>query len=228
MAPSARMNVRFDLFVDRPYVMARIEAWRLRILGRTGAYGRGTIRKQFRPQKQGVRFNTVTVFALPALLYGPTAAAKMTHARGRHVRCHVHPKTGLVIDADTGRPVTKALAKFAREAMQTKRGRDNAGKPPRRGPTDKLRQFTDFGVDPDTESVVAGPWPFPTQPELVGAVSVPELLDNGGFERHGNTYVKYDPHPYLERSLEPTRRFMEKLIESNPIGGSGTFGIKAA
>lgn len=220
MSASVKINMRFTLFVDRPYVMSRIEEWKLKILGRVGAYGRGVVKRQFRPQKKGKKFNTVT--------FWPTS--RELHENGRwtptkNMVCHVPADGGPVIDVETGQPVNRFAARRARLELAGKRARDGVGKPPRRGPTDKLRKFTDFGVDPTNESVVAGSWPFPTQPDLVGAVSVPQLLDQGGYERIGSQLVKYEPRPFVERSLPPTQKFMEKIIEQRPIGGRGTFGV---
>lgn len=196
MARSAKFHVTFDMFVDRPGVFARVEAWKLRTLSRTGAYGMGVMRKQFRPPLTGKRSNSVT---------------------WNGTRYHV-PRGGLILDPKTGRPVTTQDAQQIREAFwRSIKGR-GAGKPPRRGPTDLLRRFTFFGMDPGSESVVVGPYPFKKQPPLVGAVSVPELLDKGGAELIGKQLVKYDPHPFVERTLPPVTRFMDKLIEQRPVG----------
>lgn len=196
MARSATVTARFDLFVDRPGVLRDVDRWTAQILIRSGAYGRGVMRNKFRPPLVGKQSNSVVY-------------------QGR--RYHV-PRSGLVREYHTGQPVATALAMEVRRAFwATKKGR-GAGQPPRRGPTDLLRKFTDFGYDRRRQMTVVGPWPFPSQPKLVGAVSVPELLDKGGGEVIGGDLVKYEPRPFVESTLAPTVRFMTQLIERSPVG----------
>ena len=104
-----------------------------------------------------------------------------------------------------------------RRALGGRLRSEGEGAPPRRGPSDKLRKFIFFGLDPNSESVVIGPSPFPNQPAMPGRVSVPELLNKGGTEIIFGTPVHYGPRPYIEPSLPATQRQMEKLIERTPL-----------
>lgn len=100
--------------------------------------------------------------------------------------------------------------------------------PPRRGPTDLLRKLTLFQLDSRAESVVIGPYPFKNQPQLVGAVSVPELLDKGGGEYIRGELVHYEPRPYVERCLNPTLKFMTQIIERNPVHSARVRSVRTA
>lgn len=188
-------RVKFDMFVDRPGVIAKIDRWKLRILSRTGAYGMGTMRKMIRPQLASKKARSVTVGG----------------------RAYFVPIIGKVLDAQTRRVVTSEQALEARKALQAQNRGRGAGSPPRRGPTDLLRKFIFFGVDPQTESTVVAPLVFSSQPSLAGAASVPELLNYGGSEIVGGDLVKYAPHPFVEPALDPTFRKMAQLIEANPV-----------
>jgi len=46
-------HVSFDMFFDRPHVMARLDKKRLRVLSRVGAYTMGAMRKSMRRAKEG-------------------------------------------------------------------------------------------------------------------------------------------------------------------------------
>ena len=50
---SAWLKVRFEMFVDRPAVVARLGRWKHSVLSRVGAYGRGVMKKQIRPALKG-------------------------------------------------------------------------------------------------------------------------------------------------------------------------------
>lgn len=132
-------------------------------------------------------------------------------------RTYLVPIRGKVLDAATMRPARKAQAEAARKEFFAQKKGQGVGRPPRRGPTDKLRRFMDFGIDPRTDSVVIGAWPFPKQPNLVGAVSVPELLDKGGQEEINGQLVKYGERPFVKPTLPPVERKMRQLIERRPL-----------
>lgn len=189
------IGARFKFYVDRPAVRNRVERKKLVVLSRTGAFGRRVMKNKYRKP--------------------------LTSPRKRTVRIDGHeffvPPRGMVVDMTTGRAAHKSEADEARIELARQLRHESAGKPPRRGPTDKLYKFTDFGVDPQTESAVIGAWPFPSQPRMQDRVSVPELLDKGGGEYIGGQLVKYDAYPFTIPSLEPTARKMAQLVESVPL-----------
>lgn len=191
---AASFNTRFRFFVDRPGVMQRVGRWKHATLSRVGAYGRGAMRNQIKPPLKNKRLRTVTI-------------------NGRQ---YFVPARGMVIDVQTGRPANRQQADQARLAAFANLRGQGVGRPPRRGPTDKLRRFMDFGID-NNETVVIGAWPFPKQPSLVGVVSVPELLNKGGGEFIGSQLVQYGPRPFVEPTLPPVARKMRQLVEQRPI-----------
>jgi hypothetical protein len=132
-------------------------------------------------------------------------------------REYLVPVRGKVVDVATGKPARKEQAKLARIELAKRLGKEGAGKPPRRGPTDLLRSQIYFGIDAETASVIIGPTKFPRQPRLVGASSVPELLEEGGAEYIGDELVRYQPHPFVAPSLDPVEAFFRKTIESEPL-----------
>jgi hypothetical protein len=210
-ANAGKINFKVKVFVDRPGVMAKIGKWKLGHLARAGAYGSGAMKKQIRPRAAGKRANTVvltpTPAELPANWKGPP----------REMRLYVPPNGGAVLNAKTMKPVTRALA--TRAWIETKK-RDKGkgvGKPPRRGPTDKLRRHIYFQVDIPKESVVIGPEPFPKQPKMVGRVSVPQLLNKGGIEIIMGDRAVYGPRPYVETILNVTLKKLRENIAKNPV-----------
>jgi hypothetical protein len=95
---------------------------------------------------------------------------------------------------------------------------EGAGQPPRRGPTDLLRRFILFGVDPDSERVVIGAMPFRRQPRFSGGiVSVPELLEKGGGEYIKDELVHYQPRPFVNPAFDITLAKMKEKIQSVPL-----------
>ena len=193
-------HVSFSMFVDRKGVMDRLDKKVLRILGGTGAYTMGAMRKSIRPPtKKQARSNRITV---------------------RGVNCIV-PVMGKVREAGTGQPVHEKLAVIARKEIYARNHGLGAGSPPRRGPTDLLRSRIFFGVETNTETVVIGPEMFTSQPKMIGAVSVPQLLDQGGKEefRFGHrTFVgKYEPRPFVAPMVPVAQKRLEKLIEDIPL-----------
>lgn len=200
------LNARFRMYVDRPGVMRRLDRWQQGLLGRTGAYGRGVMTKQIRPISVSKKARTVDV----------PHSLGMRGVRGGTV---LVPVRGKVVAAGTNRPVDRNTAFLARQLLyrrQAQESKARAGKPPR-SRTGKLRRNIDFGVDPRTDSVVIGAWPFPQQPVLVGAVSVPELLNKGGGEVINGTLAKYDPFPFVETVLNVTSRKMAEFIRQRPV-----------
>lgn len=197
--PVPDIKVRFSLYVDRPGVMSRLGKWQHMILSRTGAYGRGVIQKKFRPPLKGKQTDRNVI--INGVVYRVQA-------------------NGPVLDRSTGRPARRAEAQQAREEwlrrfIAGKRGKGE-GRPPRIGPTGKLKKFTDFGID-HNDTAVMGSVPFSSQPPLVKAVTVPDLLNAGGAERIAGQLVQFGPRPYVEVSLPPVVRFTKQLIKSNPV-----------
>lgn len=192
---------RMSMYVDRPGVMKRLGAWQHMILSRSGAYGQGVFMKKLgRPPLVGRQVDRKVIVNGRLLLV---------------------QKSGLVVDEATRRPVKSADAIQARQewlrrfiAYKTGKGE---GRPPRLGPTGKLQRYNDFGID-HNDTVVMGTVPFKKQPELVKAVTVPDLLNAGGGERIAGQLVKYGPRPFVEVSLPPVVRFTKQLIKSNPVG----------
>lgn len=189
------LHVKFKMFVDRPGVMRAIDRKRLRVLSRVGAFAMTVMRRMIRAPKSSKRARTIDV----------------------NGRSYFVPMRGKVLDARTRRPVTRAEAESARRAMALRLRSEGEGQPPRRGPTDLLRRNIFFGVDTDTESVVIGPRMFAKQPPLVGAVSVPELLEKGGIEIIMGKRAKYGARPYAAPTLPIAERKFRELIESEPL-----------
>lgn len=97
--------------------------------------------------------------------------------------------------------------------VQSKLSTEGAGKPPRRGPTDKLRTAMKFTVDTDTYEVTAGPIVFAKQPKLVGVADVPELLEGGGSEYVRGQLVQYQEHPFVLPAIDKAKHRMTQLTE---------------
>jgi len=189
------IHISFSMFLDRPGVMRRVDKKIQRVLAQTGAYARVAMQRQIRPAKRGKKARTILV--------------------GRQLL--LVPIYGKVVDAKTKRPVSKPLADAARRAMGQRLRSEGAGRPPRRGPTDLLRKHIYFGVEPNSETVVIGPMKFHRQPSLVGASSVPELLEKGGGEIVGGVLTKYEPHPFVQSTLPAAERKFRELIERVPL-----------
>ena len=189
------ISIKFSMFIDRKHVAKRISAKQRRVLGKAGGFGRVVMKREIRPPKSGKKSRTVVVNGLAVIV----------------------PARGKVVDAKTQRPVSKKIADLARLAMAKRYKSESAGKPPRRGPSDLLRQHIYFGVEPDGESVVIGPMAFRKQPHLVGAKTVPELLNKGGSQNIMGQYVKYDPHPFTSRPAELAAKKLAELVKSEPL-----------
>lgn len=189
------IHVSFKMFIDKPHVMGRISAKQRRVLAKAGGYARTAMKRQIRPPKRGKKARTVVVDGRPYFV----------------------PVAGMVIDVGTGRKATTEQAKLAREAIAGRLKGEGAGKPPRRGPSDLLRKHIYFGLEEHGETVVIGPMKFGSQPRLVGASSVPELLEKGGGEYIGNKLVKYDPHPFAKPTLPLATKKFHELIEKEPL-----------
>lgn len=213
-ANTARINFAAKAFVDRPGVMSAVRRWQLARLGRAGAYARGAMKKQIKPQLKGRKKDrlielTPNPWELPARWRNTT--------NPKPVLCLVQPN-GVVLDAKTMRMVSKSLASRARVTLKSgNRGRGE-GQPPRRGPTDKLRKHIYFNIDKTKPSVVIGPEPFPRQPQMLGRVSVPQLLNKGGIEIIMGDAVAYGPRPFVETILKPALKILKEDIRKHPVG----------
>jgi hypothetical protein len=190
-----RAKLKMKLEVGK--LMKAIADKRRRVLTKTGAYGRGVQQNKLRPGSRSKKSRTIDV---------------------NGVRCHVPPR-GKVLDARTQRPVSRELAMAARMALAARHRSEGAGQPPKSGPKKTLRKNIVFVVD--DESVVIGARPFPSQPTLIGAASVPHLLDSGGIEiieaLGGSARAVFEPRPFISPSLDPTERKFRQLIESEPL-----------
>lgn len=198
-------HVDFSMFVDRKGVMERIEGKRLKVLGRTGAFGMQTMRRSIRPAPKKRQRAQIT----------------LQDDQGRTV--FIDPQGR--VRAANGRFLPKAYAakiKAKAQQQKIKPQRFGVGQPPRRGPSDLLRKRIFFGVEAETETVVIGPEMFSSQPTMYGAVSVPQLLDQGGIEmmrsKLGKVYqAHFEPRPFVAPALPPTQKRMAELIESTPL-----------
>lgn len=212
-ANSSRINFKIKTFVDRPAVMKRINRWQLGQLARIGAYARGAMKKQIRPalKGRGKAAKTVTVY--------PQAGDLPESWRGdpfKPIECLV-PSNGPVVRVGSGKRVPRAIGLRARMLLRHHLKGQGEGKPPRRGPTDKLRRHIYFSVDVEKKSVVIGPEPFPSQPRMRGRVSVPELLNKGGVEILLGEPVKYGPRPFVETILKPAIKKLKENIRKKPV-----------
>jgi hypothetical protein len=111
------------------------------------------------------------------------------------------------------------MAMAARKLLAAQHRAEGEGQPPKRGPKDTLRKNIIFVVD--GESVVIGARPFADQPRLIGAATVPHLLDQGGVEiidaLGGSVAAVYGARPFTEPTLEVAERKFRELIESKPL-----------
>jgi len=193
-------NVRFEMFLDRKTVMDRVDAKRLKVLNRVGGFARLTMKRSIRAPLKSKKARTVQV---------------------GDVLCYVPIGRGKVLDASTGKPVATRLAALAHLKMRDKVRSDGAGQPPRRGPLDLLRKHIYYSYDAASESVVIAPLVFLSQPPLIGAASVPELLEFGGqeiFSAKGHTWTGvYEPHPFVRPVLPKAEQKLAELIESVPL-----------
>ncbi len=193
-------HVSFSMFVDRKGVMDRVDAKNLKVLARTGAYVMRAMRNSIKT--------------------APKKEKRLTVVSVHGINCKV-PVFGKVIDAATGRPVSYQTSIAARKKIGAINKSMGAGQPPRRGPTDLLRKRIFYGVETDTETVVIGPEKFTKQPELIGASSVPELLDKGGKEvfrfARDRFVADYEPRPFVAPLVPLAERTLERFIEETPL-----------
>lgn len=229
---SAWLKVRFEMFVDRPAVVARLGKWKTAVLGRVGAFGRGVMKKQIRPALKGrKRDRTVTFIPegaeVSVFKHGSHYSGTKTLGTFDPITAYVPADGSAVIDTKTGRPVNRWQARRARMELLKQNKNRGVGQPPRRGPTDKLRKFMFSSIDDKTDSVVIGPEKFPFQPQMENRASVPELLNRGGVERlpdwsQPGTFgafvnVKYGKRPYVEKCLPPTYKKLKETIQRYPV-----------
>jgi hypothetical protein len=189
------LKAKLKLKVDVAGVMNAVRKKSRRVLYSTGAFGRQVMKRSIRAPKSGRKSRTVVVEGQALIV----------------------PVFGKVLDAKSRQPVRKELADAARRAMAARLRSEGAGKPPRRGPSDLLRQGLHFSVDEASETVTIGAMMFANQARLVGAASVPDLLNKGGGEIIAGQLVKYEPRPFVEPALETTYRKMADLVEKVPL-----------
>jgi len=173
----------------------KIKRWIYGRLQKTGAYTRGAMKYQIKPRKAGTKKSrTVTITPIPGD-YPP----HWTHVNYNPINCLVQ-KNGPVLNLKTNRPVPRAIAERARQAVAARRVGQGVGQPPRRGASDKLRRGIIFITDMTNQSVAIGPWPFPAQPSM-NRKTVPSLLNQGGIEIIAGKKAHYGPRPYVETVL---------------------------
>lgn len=189
------IKAKFKFALNQLKLMEAIDRKRAKVLARTGAFGMTVMRRSIRPPSNAKKNRSVTL-------------------GGRLV---IVPVRGKVIDAKTKQPIRTEDAKQARLMLAAKLRGSGEGQPPRRGPKDLLRKFILFTVDPKSQSVVIGAAPFAKQPSLLGATTVPELLNYGGGQNTGGVLVKYGARPFVEPALATTLRKMEQEIERVPL-----------
>ena len=194
------VDVRFEMFLDRQTVVDRINAKRRKVLNRVGGFSRVTMKRSIRAPLKGKKARTVVVSGKA---------------------CYVPIGRGKVLDAQTGQPVRTQLAALAHLAMRDRMKSEGVGLPPRRGPLDLLRKHIYYSYDPASESVVIAPLVFAKQPPLIGAASVPELLEFGGqemFHAKGQVWTgTYAPRPFVRPVMPLAQRKMAEEIESIPL-----------
>ena len=123
--------------------------------------------------------------------------------------------------AVTGGYAAKGMQRSIRPAGKKKTASKEGG-PPRSRQGD-LRKHIYFGLDPVTESVVIAPLKFQSQPKLIGAESVPDLLEGGGQEllmdprRKTTVKVEYGPRPFVAPQLQPAEQKMADELEKTPL-----------
>jgi len=204
-------EARAKFFFNTPEMMARLGKWRHKTLSRTGAYGLGVFRKLLGRHQLKKKDQLVT-FTTSRLIKGQSRTVQLT--------CRVPGDGGAVIDERTGRKVSIADAMQARARTSNQHRGKGEGKPPRMGPTRKLRNISAFSFDPATEGVVIGIIPFTKQPAMAGTVSVPELLDVGGTEiidaLGGSVAAHYGERPFTIPAFGPTWNQFMRSIEKHP------------
>lgn len=211
LATEVKMRIR------RRRVLERIHGKSVRVMARAGAFGMKTMRNMIRPPKSDRGATQQLRGSFGPSVRGRRATIHTVNKWGTPVTIDVAVPVqgfGRVIDLRTGRPVSTEDARKARMQLRGVLKGEGAGKPPRRGPSDRLRRFTIFDVVEQRKGVRAsvGPHVFTRQPHLVGVKDVPELLEFGGHERIAGELVKYEPHPYVEPTERATLEKMPELI----------------
>ena len=208
---SARINFRLKKYADRPEVKRKVKKWQLARLSRAGAYARGAMKKQIRHRPKGKRARTVTFMPDPMEL-PPKWKGGL-----RPITVYL-PADGPAVYARSGRKAYWKFAIRARLEIAKRNKGKGEGKPPRRGPTDDLRQHIYFQIDTKKPSVVIGPEKLPRKYPLVNRKTVPELLNKGGIEMLLGERVKYGPRPYVETILKPAIKALKGQIKKYPVG----------
>lgn len=121
------------------------------------------------------------------------------------------PFGGRVYDAKTGRPARQSQADRARPLAIAKSRGHGAGRPPR-SRTGLLKNKMAFAVDEQRLIVTVGTQTLPNQPQLVGAVSVPQLLDQGGGEFIAGFLAVFAPRPFVQQAAGATAQQMLKFL----------------
>lgn len=193
-------DVRFEMFLDRKTVTDRVSEKQRKVLNRVGGFARVTMKRSIRAPLRSKKARTVIVSGKA---------------------CYVPIGRGKVLDAETGQPVTTRMAALAHLAMRDRLKSEGAGLPPRRGKLDLLRKHIYYSYDPESESVVIAPLVFAKQPPLIGAASVPELLEFGGrevFQGKGNSWIgTYSPRPFVRPVMPLALDKMAEEIDRIPL-----------
>lgn len=222
MATVSPFKARIRTIIRTNEMLERVHGKQVRVMKRVGAYGRGALRRMIRPPKsdRGATQSLRTAFG--GQIRGRKVTIQSLAPWGKMQTLDVAVPVegfGRVIDLRTGKQVSAQDAANARRMLRIMQGREGAGKPPRRGPTDKLRRFMEFETIEKRGLVTSriGAYDFKQQPRLVGAISVPDLLERGGYEEIAGQLVRYEPHPFVAVARESTIKKMEQLIAQTPF-----------
>lgn len=209
-------TARAKLYLNTPDVIARIGKWRNDILARVGAYGQGVFRNKLsRPQLKQTKERTVRI---RMILTRPSSKRIWQYDDVVFV-----PRLGPIVSRTTGKIVPRVVALQALRHVAVQVRHQGAGKPPRMGPSKKLKQYNEFALDPATETVVIGTVPFPTTGPYKTA-HVGQILNEGlaGWVANrllpgGGVVADYGYYSYVDSCLPPTINKLTQLVERRPV-----------
>lgn len=209
------LDVRTKFYADRPGLKKALGLWQWGILSRTGAYGRGVMKKQIRPALKGRKKDHI----VPVMDMRTSSTGR---PYGRVIECLVS-NDQFVMDRKTGMPVRKEIADQARLIVRRRRTGKGVGSPPR-SRTGKLRKNIDFGIVAEKNAeglsngtVIIGAIKFVWQPLMLNRASVPQLLDIGGKELVHGVWAKYGKRPFVRTVFKITKKKMAQFIKQRPI-----------
>ena len=198
-----RIDVKFEMFIDRRVVADRIGKKKLRVLGRTGGFTRKAMKRSMRKaRKPRVKWVEVA---------GENGERLLVYRSG-------------AVRTGSGRFVSREKAAAARQQARKSRKKrfDSGGSAPGEPPRYRSKELRDkifFGVDANEESLVVGPLRFG------GTGNVPQLLNEGGRVKHtlpgGETAIaNYLPRPYAtddSPAYVEGLTFFEQALADEPL-----------